>query len=202
MKCGMSLVVATGNRGKVREIAHVLASLPVVIVSLADFPGVELPPEDGDTFLANARIKAVAAAAATDRWALADDSGLVVPYLGGRPGIHSARFAGEGASDAENNERLLTEMTAAAGADRDAAFVCVLVLASPAGETWSFTGRCAGRVAPRPRGDRGFGYDPVFLLPPDWRRTMGEVDLDEKQRRSHRGRALADFQAWFAARQG
>jgi XTP/dITP diphosphohydrolase len=199
---GLTLVVASGNRHKVQEIAQVLESLPVNLVSLADFPGLVLPPEDGDTFLANARIKAVAAATHTGHWALADDSGLVVPYLGGRPGIHSARFAGEKATDTDNNRRLLAEMSGAMGKERDAAFVCALVLASAAGETWSFAGRCAGRIAEKARGERGFGYDPVFLLAPDYARSMAEIEPGEKQRFSHRGQALMAFRAWFAVRLG
>ncbi len=196
------IVLATGNRGKVREIRQLLAALPVTLLSLADFPGLEMPEEEGRTFAANARQKAASVVRQTGRWALADDSGLVVPALGGAPGVHSARYAGPDADDRQNNEKLLAALAGMPEERRQAHFACVLVLASPTGEFTQFSGRCPGRIAAAPRGHEGFGYDPLFLLPPDYRRTMAEISLEEKQRLSHRGQALRQLLAWLRERQG
>jgi XTP/dITP diphosphohydrolase len=167
-------------------------------VSLPD--GVELPPETGDTFEANARLKAEAAARATGRPAVADDSGIEAEALGGRPGIRSARFAGERASDEENLDKLLREVPA--DGDRRVAYVCVLALAAPGAATHVVEGRCEGTLATEPRGSGGFGYDPAFVPDdsPD-HRTMAELSPEEKDAVSHRGRAARALVSWLDERE-
>jgi XTP/dITP diphosphohydrolase len=181
------LIFATGNRHKLRELRELLPG-----VELAPLPeGVELPPEDGDSFAAIALAKARAARAATGEAAVADDSGIEAAGLGGRPGIHSARFAGEGASDEENLAKLLREV-AAAGEERRAAYVCALALIEEDGAERVFEARCEGRLVDAPRGEGGFGYDPAFVpddTGPGDRRTMSELSQAEKNEISHRGRA-------------
>jgi XTP/dITP diphosphohydrolase len=158
--------------------------------------GVELPPEEGETFAANALGKARVARAATGRAAIADDSGIEAVALGGRPGVHSARFAGEGATDEANLQKLLSELAEAE--DRRVAYVCVIALVDDDGGERLFEGRCDGILAREPRGSGGFGYDPAFVpddTGPDDRRTMAELEPAEKHAISHRGRAarsLAD----------
>jgi XTP/dITP diphosphohydrolase len=193
------IVLATGNQGKVREIRQLLAGLPLRLLSLADFPGLEMPAEEGATFAENARQKAGFVVRQTGKWTLADDSGLVVPWLDGAPGIFSARYAGPDADDRRNCEKLLADLAGVPAADREAYFVCELVLAAPDGSYYPFTGRCPGRIATAPRGSEGFGYDPIFLLPPDFRQTMAEISLAAKQRLSHRGQALRQLLAWLEA---
>jgi XTP/dITP diphosphohydrolase len=179
----VKLVLATRNAHKVRELAalldgHELASLP---------DGVSLPPETGDTFAANALIKARAAATATGELAFADDSGVESAALGGAPGVRSARFAGDDATDADNLALLIERVPSGSAL----AYVCVIALVDPrTGEERLFEGRCTGTMAPAPRGSGGFGYDPVFV--PDDRadgRTMAELAPAEKDAISHRGRA-------------
>jgi XTP/dITP diphosphohydrolase len=179
-------VLATRNAHKLRELAALL--VPHELEMLPE--GVELPPETGSTFAENALIKAEAAAEATGRPAIADDSGIVVEALGGGPGIRSARYAGEDATDEQNLARVLSALRGVA--DRRAAYVCVLALVDPGGSTELVEGRCSGIVVEEPRGAGGFGYDPAFL--PDDRapgdeRTMAELSPAEKDRISHRGRA-------------
>jgi XTP/dITP diphosphohydrolase len=179
----VSLVLATRNAHKAREFAALLHG--VEILPLPD--GVELPPETGGSFAANALPKARAAARATGRPAFADDSGIEAQALGGAPGVRSARFAGEGASDADN----LAALIAQAPPGSALAYVCVIALVDPrSGEEHLFDGRCTGTMAAAPRGTGGFGYDPIFV--PDDRddgRTMAELDQAEKDAISHRGRA-------------
>ena len=185
MRGALRIVMASRNQHKVQELARVLA-----LHTIEPLPeGVELPPEDGDTFTANALIKARAAASATGSTALADDSGIVVPALGGAPGVWSARYAGPDATDEENLGKLIEEMSGQD--DRRAAYVCVLALVAPDGEERIFEGRCEGRLARVPRGTRGFGYDPAFI-PDDLEapeRTMAEIEPAQKDAISHRGRA-------------
>jgi XTP/dITP diphosphohydrolase len=181
------LIFATGNRHKLRELRELLPG-----VELSPLPeGVELPPEDGDSFAAIALAKARAARAATGEAVVADDSGIEAAGLGGRPGIYSARFAGEGASDEENLAKLLRDV-AAAGEERRAAYVCALALIEEDGAERVFEARCEGRLIDAPRGEGGFGYDPAFV-PDDTgaedRRTMSELSQEEKNEISHRGRA-------------
>ena len=187
------LLVATTNAGKLRELAPILAESGIEAVGLPAFPGVPVAPEDEDTFAGNARAKARHYAAATGLAVLADDSGLRVAALGGAPGVHSARFAGPGASDADNRARLLAELAGAT--DRRGEFVCALCLLDPTGRlpTVEVEGTCRGTLLAEERGGEGFGYDPLFV-PDDPRaagRSFGQMTRDEKRPLSHRGRALA-----------
>jgi XTP/dITP diphosphohydrolase len=190
-------VLASRNRHKLKEleallVPHRLEALPT---------SVELPPEEGTTLAENAFAKAAGAARGTGRPAVADDSGIEVAALGGRPGIHSARFAGVGATDEENVAKLLRELEQET--DRRAAYVCALALVEPEGERMIFEGRCEGRVVERPRGSGGFGYDPIFV-PDDYdytpERTMAELSPAEKDAISHRGRAAAKLLGWLSSR--
>jgi XTP/dITP diphosphohydrolase len=191
----MELMLASRNAHKLSEFARLLA--PHVVVPLPDH--VELPPEDGDSFEANALIKARAAAEATGRPALADDSGITAVALGGRPGIFSARFAGEGATDEANLEKLL-RLVPKEG-DRRVAYVCALVWAEPGQEPRVFKRSCNGVLAPEPRGHGGFGYDPAFV-PVDFPdgHTMAELTPAEKDSISHRGKVARAFRDWLDAR--
>jgi XTP/dITP diphosphohydrolase len=158
-------------------------------VGLADLPAAPDVEEDADTFLGNARKKARALAEAAGLAALADDSGLAVEALGGRPGVRSARYAGPGATDEDNNQRLLEELARVPAGQRGAAFVCAMVLALPGGGEFSAEGRLGGRILEAPRGDRGFGYDPLFVVE-GTDLTLAEMDLGAKNAVSHRARAL------------
>jgi XTP/dITP diphosphohydrolase len=186
------LVLATRNQHKLREFRTLLA--PHELLSLPD--DVELPPETGETFEDNARDKAVAGRGAAGRPAIADDSGIAAAALGGRPGVRSARYAGEDASDEQNLAKLLAEVPA--DGDRRVAYVCALAYAPEIGEVELFTEYCEGELAAEPRGSGGFGYDPAFV-PADYDdgRTMAELGVDEKDRISHRGRAARAFLAWL-----
>jgi XTP/dITP diphosphohydrolase len=185
------LILATRNAHKIREFERLLPG--VGFDALPD--GVELPPETGDSFVANALIKARAAAAATGRPAVADDSGIEAEALGGAPGIYSARFAGPGATDAEN----LAKLRAAAPPGSPLRYVCAVALVDPSGSERTAEGTCTGTVAPEPRGERGFGYDPVFLPDDgDGARTMAQLSDAEKDAISHRGRAVRSLAAWLA----
>ncbi len=193
----MSIVVATGNRGKLAEIRAILANLPVEVLSAAEALGEALPNinEDGDTFEANALIKARAVATASMMLTLADDSGLEVDALGGRPGVRSRRFAGEGATDAENNAELLRRMDEVEDADRTARFRAAIAVVDPwaDGEETVVAGSCEGLIARKPSGTGGFGYDPLFIVE-GTARTMAELDEADKNEISHRGRALRELQ--------
>lgn len=188
------LVLATGNRKKASEIKEILKDIPVVLRTLTEFAPMTEPVEDGTTFLANARSKAVHYARLLGQPCLADDTGLVVETLHGRPGVHTARYAGPKATDRENCDKLLREMATAT--NRAAHFACVLVLAVPDGEVLSWEGRCDGEIITEFRGTSGFGYDPLFLLP-EVNRTLAQIPLEEKGAFSHRGKALARFIAEF-----
>jgi XTP/dITP diphosphohydrolase len=181
------LIFATGNRHKLREMRELLPE-----VELEGLPeGVELPPEDGESFAAIALDKARAAHRATGQAAIGDDSGIGAVGLGGRPGIYSARYGGEGATDEENLEKLLHEV-AAAGEERGAYYVCALALVEADGAEHVFEARCDGRLIERPRGKGGFGYDPAFVpdaTGPGDPRTYSEISQEEKNEISHRGRA-------------
>ena len=185
-----TLVLATGNSGKRREMENLLSPLGVEL-RLPCAPGaVFAPSETGDTFLDNARIKAAAALSLTGQASLADDSGLVVDALGGAPGIHSARYGGEKLSDSERCALLLREM--ADNENRVARFVCVLVCLFPDGREIVAEGVCPGELLREARGNSGFGYDPIFFLP-ERGKTMAELAPEEKNRVSHRGRAVSEF---------
>jgi XTP/dITP diphosphohydrolase len=181
-----ALTVATRNEHKLRELREALPG-----TELEPLPaGVELPPETGETFAENAMLKARAAHAATGGATIADDSGIEASGLGSRPGVRSARYAGEGASDQENLAKLLEEI--GRGEDRRVAYVCAIALVTAEGGEALFEGRCEGTLAVEPRGSGGFGYDPAFIpddTGPEDRRTMAELAPAEKHAISHRGRA-------------
>jgi XTP/dITP diphosphohydrolase len=179
-------VLGSGNPHKLAEISALLAAAPIRLEPLPD--GVELPPEDGATLLANARIKAHAAAHTTGRVALSDDTGLEVDAIGGEPGVYSARFAGEHATFDDNNRLLLERLRGIHGVNRRARFRCVFVLADPEGKEVSAEGRLEGFIETAPRGDHGFGYDPLFV-PEGTNRTLAELTAEEKNAMSHRARA-------------
>jgi XTP/dITP diphosphohydrolase len=181
------LIFATGNKHKLREMRELLPG-----VELEPLPeGVELPPEDGENFAEIALDKARAAHEATGKPAIGDDSGIGAVALGGRPGIHSARYGGEGASDEENLQKLLCEV-AAAGSERSAYYVCALALVEADGSEHLFEARCEGQLIEEARGEGGFGYDPAFVpdaTGPADTRTYSELTQSEKNEISHRGRA-------------
>ncbi len=183
------LVLASKNKGKLRELQELLRGTGWETVSLAMFPAMPPVVEDGATFAENAVKKAQATSAFTGEWALADDSGLEVDALNGAPGVYSARFAGEHGDDAANNRRLLRELAGVPFAERTARFRCVMALASPMGRVWTTEGTCEGRIGFEPRGENGFGYDPLFVLASG--QTMAELPETEKNRISHRARAMA-----------
>ena len=185
------LLLASANQGKLRELRTILAGLPVELVGLTQ-AGLGDPPEveeTGDTFLENARIKARAYAAWSGRAAVADDSGLEVDALGGAPGVRSARYAGPGAGDQANLDKLLAALAGVPPERRTARFRCAAVLVDPEGGEWHAEAAWEGRVLDAPRGTGGFGYDPVFL-PDGWDRTSAEVDQATKDAASHRGKAF------------
>jgi XTP/dITP diphosphohydrolase len=191
------LIVATRNRGKLKEIQALLDGVVAAVRCAADFPGFPETIEDGLTFQENALKKAREAMQFTGLPALADDSGLVVDSLDGRPGVYSARFAGEGADDAANNRQLLAELDGISAEHRQAAFVCVLAFVTPGGIEQVFSGRIGGVILTSGRGNEGFGYDPLFLVD-GFDRTMAELSVQEKNAISHRGQALQHFQAFLS----
>jgi XTP/dITP diphosphohydrolase len=194
----LTIVLATSNHGKLLELRALLADLPVQLRSAAEVLG-EQPSivEDGATFEANALIKARAIARATRTLALADDSGLEVDALGGRPGVRSARFAHDRATDAENNAALLRELSKIEEGARSARFRCVLALVNPWQESDVHVaeGSCEGSIARAPRGNGGFGYDPLFLVAGQDGRAMAELSEADKNQVSHRGRAVQAMRA-------
>ena len=188
------VVIATRNPGKFREIKAILSSLPLKFLSLEDFPDIPEVVEDGATFAENAGKKAKTIADFTGRPAIADDSGLAVDALQGRPGVFSSRYAGEGATDRERCQKLLEEMASIPEGKRQARFVCAMAIALSRGRMEVVEGECRGRVTSAPRGKRGFGYDPIFFVP-QFGKTMAELEPEEKNRISHRGRALEKLKA-------
>ncbi len=184
------IVLATRNAGKARELTILLQGLAERVESLSAHPRVALPPETGSTYLENAMAKARAVHAALGEPALGDDSGLEVEALGGAPGIHSARYAGPGATDRANNESLLRELRGVAGERRAARFRCVLALVRGPDDVVASEGVCEGRILEVPRGTRGFGYDPLFL-PDGEALTFAELPDERKNAISHRARAAA-----------
>jgi XTP/dITP diphosphohydrolase len=191
------LLIATRNAGKVREVRELLSDLAIALRGLQDFPLTTEVEETGATFAENASIKALAYAAQTGLWAIADDSGLEVDALGGAPGVYSARYAGAHASDAERIELLLYELERTGDAYRRARFVCAIAVADPQGNIKQVSeGRCEGRIAHAPRGTRGFGYDPVFV-PEGHEQSFGELPSEIKAKISHRARALAEARSFL-----
>ncbi len=191
------LVVATGNKGKLREIEALLGGFVDSLLSPADFSEFPAVEEDGLTFEENAIKKARAAAMLTGKPVIADDSGLAVDALEGRPGVYSARFAGEGAGDAENNAKLLNELAQVPLEERSAAFHCVIALCFPDGRCCTFDGELRGMILHSPRGTEGFGYDPLFFLP-EHKMTLAELPMTIKNEISHRGKALWALKEFIA----
>jgi XTP/dITP diphosphohydrolase len=188
------LVIATRNKGKTLEIKELLKGFPVEIKNLDDFGPIPHLKEDGDTFDENAYKKASFAARILGLPALADDSGLTVEALDGAPGIHSARYAGENATDEQRYLQLLDEMEGKS--NRKAAFECVISIAVPTGPALTYEARCEGLITLEPAGSNGFGYDPVFFYPP-YNKTFAQITIEEKNRISHRGKALAELRSEF-----
>jgi len=183
------IVLATRNQGKTREIRELLKGFPVEIKNLEDFGPIPEVEEDGETFDDNAYKKAAFAARVLGYPAIADDSGLEVEALGGKPGVRSARFAGENVTDKENSEKLLLEMKGQT--NRAAAFKCVASIAIPTGPALTYEGECHGTIMEEPRGENGFGYDPLFFHG-DFNKTFAEISMAEKSRVSHRGKAFQE----------
>lgn len=189
----MELWLATSNKGKVEEIKNLLRAMPFEIHTQEEMAFFSQPPENGDSFLANARIKAKALhAMKKEAWTLADDSGIVVEGLGGLPGIHSARYAGPKARSSENNAKLLKMMQLRSADKRAAHYFCALVAIDPQGQEHIFEGRWDGEIAKSAKGTGGFGYDPIFI-PEGESRTVAEMSPAEKNAISHRSKALKAF---------
>jgi len=195
------LLVATGNKGKLVEIRKLLAGYVDQVYCLADFPDLPEVVEDGQTFEENARKKAMSAVRATGIPTVADDSGLVVDVLGDRPGVYSARYAGVGASDAENNRKLLRDLAEFPGQERTAFFFCAVALCFPDSACRTFCGRLNGLLLTSPRGTEGFGYDPLFLVP-KYGKTLAELDLTIKNKISHRGQAMEKLRKFLSGLRG
>jgi len=188
------LVIATTNPGKVAEMRDLLTGFPIQLKSLDDFGPIPAVEEDGETFDENAYKKAGFTAKILGIPALADDSGLVVDALDGAPGVLSARYAGEDATDEQRVAKLLKEMQGET--NRNAAFECVLSIAVPSGPALTYEARCEGLVAEQPVGQSGFGYDPIFFYPP-LKKTFGQMTIKEKSQVSHRGKALNELKQEF-----
>jgi len=191
----LAIVVATTNQGKLKEFQELLKDQPIEILSLADFGPIPEVIEDGETFDDNAYKKALFTAKVLGLPAIADDSGLTVEALDGKPGVYSARFAGDEASDQDNIDKLLKDMEGEQ--NRKAAFQCVLSLAVPSGPALTYEGQCQGEILTKQQGDGGFGYDPIFFSA-EIGKTFAEASSDEKNKISHRGKALADMNSEFA----
>ena len=188
------LVLATTNKNKVKEFREMVGDFPIEIKSVADFGPIPECIEDGETFDDNAYKKALHTAKILGLPAIADDSGLVVEALDGAPGVYSARYAGENATDEENCQKLLKEMKGVK--NRKAAFKCVLSIAVPSGPALTYEGSCEGTILEEKRGDSGFGYDPLFYFD-EFEKSFAECNADEKNRVSHRGKALAEVREEF-----
>lgn len=193
-KLDRPLVLATRNEGKISEFEHLFADFDVEIKSLKDFGSMPPIEEDGETFEDNAYKKAHLTARFFGLPALADDSGLIVNALDGMPGVQSARYAGEDASDEANIVRLLEAMKDLR--DRQASFMCIIAIAVPRGPALIYEGRCDGYIAQEPMGEKGFGYDPLFYYPP-LKKTFAQMSPEEKNRVSHRGKAMAELRREF-----
>jgi len=190
------LVLATTNKNKVAEFKEITKDFDIELRSLSDFGPIPQAVEDGETFDENAYKKAHHVAKILGLPAIADDSGLVVEALGGAPGVHSARYAGESAGDDDNVAKLLDEMHGKS--DRNAYFMCVLSIAVPSGPALTYEGRCDGRIIDERRGEGGFGYDPIFYYE-ELEKTFAELPMEEKNKISHRGKALADLRNEFGS---
>lgn len=185
----MKLLLATRNSNKVIEMQHALEGTGWQVLTLADIASAPDVEEDGATFRDNALKKARSAAESSHLWTLAEDSGLEIDALGGEPGVRSARYAGEGASDMDRIRKVLGHLTSVPDERRTARFRCLMCVIDPAGNENCFEGRCEGRIAHRPAGSSGFGYDPVFT-PDGYDKTFAELGLGVKSKISHRARAM------------
>lgn len=195
----MQLVLATHNVHKIRELRSMLKEYTHLdILSLLDFPNYRPPEEDGATFEENAKLKAVHAAQALNRWAIADDSGLVVPALQGAPGVRSARYAGDGATEAENRNKLLNEMKHVLDPQRQGYFECWIVIAAPEGVKKTVRGICEGTIVSEEKGSRGFGYDSLFVKY-EYGKTFAEIEEALKNRISHRRKALDKLHVYLSS---
>jgi len=183
------VVLATRNRGKVREMQALLVGLPVRARTLDEVPGVPILPETGDTFEANAREKAEVVVRVTGCISVADDSGVEIDALGGAPGVQSATFLGPSATDEDRNLWVLGKLRGVPEGLRTARYRAVIAVAAPDGSIRTFEGTCEGRIAQAPRGESGFGYDPIFVVPA-YGRTMAELPAEIKNRISHRAKAI------------
>jgi XTP/dITP diphosphohydrolase len=190
------MVVATNNRHKFEEISAILKGLPVRLIPLSDYPDAPELKEEGATYAENALHKALTVARFTGKWALADDTGLEVDALDGRPGLYSARFAGEGVTFADNKRKLLRLMESIPTEKRTAAFRTVLALVSPSGKSRVVEGVLYGRITEEEQGAGGFGYDALFYLP-ELDKTYAELSAEEKNRASHRARAVEKIRKYL-----
>ncbi len=188
----MDLLIATRNAHKLGEFRKIFSYPELTILGTDTYPTIPDPVEDGSTFIDNALIKAKAWAAATGKWALADDSGLCVNALDGAPGIYSARYAGEHGISSANNAKLLKELTGST--ERQAHFTCALALVSPTGESYTTEATCEGTIIERDLGDHGFGYDPLFV-PEGYDQTFAQLPAEVKNAISHRAKAIDQFKA-------
>ncbi|KHF40988.1 XTP/dITP diphosphatase [Halalkalibacter okhensis] len=186
------IVIATQNKGKIAEFKQLFHGFE--IRSLLDYPTIPDIVEDGETFAENAAKKAETLALHINQMVIADDSGLQVDALDGRPGVYSARYAGESKNDKNNMEKVLMELKDVPSEDRTARFICLIAVASPNQETKLYKGTCEGMIATEARGANGFGYDPIFYIP-ELDRTMAQLTAEEKNKRSHRANALKELLA-------
>ena len=187
----MQIVLATHNRGKMKEMSSILAHLPVKLLTLDDFPQIGEIPETGETLKENAFIKAGTVHQKTGLPALADDTGLEVDALDGAPGVHSSRYDGETATFEDNCRKMMQEMDGIPAEERTARFHTVIAFVSDSGNEWT-EGMVEGRILEKKQGDGGFGYDPLFYYPP-LKKTFAELNLEQKNNISHRGKALRNF---------
>ncbi len=194
-----SIVLASRNHSKTREVAEILAPLGFTIVSVTQFPDVPEVDEDGNTFAENAAKKAREVALHLKQWVIGEDSGLTVDALNGAPGIYSARYSGDGATDERNNRKLIHELRDVHDDKRGAGYVCSVALADPSGQIRiACEGTCRGRILHHPSGEGGFGYDPYFLVP-EYHRSFGQLSSVVKHRISHRAKAFAKFSPLLVA---
>jgi XTP/dITP diphosphohydrolase len=198
---GAEVLLASQNQGKLQEMKQLLADLPLRVVGPRDLGIVDAPEETGTTFLENATLKARHYAGKSGFLTVADDSGLSVDALGGGPGLHSSRFGGEGASDAERNRLLLEKLAGVPLERRTARFTSALAVVGDGRLLFETVETVEGRIAEAPQGKKGFGYDPIFFYPP-FGQTFGEVPREEKDRVSHRGKAFAKLRQFLMGRRG
>lgn len=193
MNHSRTIVLASRNKKKAREVAEILAPAGFEVIPVTEFPDVPEVDEDGSTFAENAARKASEVAQRLNRWVIGEDSGLQVDALKGAPGIYSARFAGPGATDELNNRKLMAELSEVPDEKRGAGYLCSVALSDPSGAIRvACEGTCRGRILREPYGEGGFGYDPYFLIP-EYHLTFGQLSSTVKHRLSHRARAFAKF---------